>query len=87
VRDTVERLIEREPPLVVRIARSHGQREDRYMHLLCGPVDPGIAVAESPRRETATSGADLDGRLERIETVVEDLRAELAELRRRLEGT
>ncbi len=88
VRDTVDRLIQREPPLVVRIARSHGQREDRYMHLLSGPVDPGVAAMEPPPRRTPTASCDdLDGRLERIETVVEDLRAELAELRRRLEGS
>ena len=39
VRDSLERLIERDVPLVVRISRGRGQREDRYMHLLSGPVD------------------------------------------------
>jgi len=85
VRDTVDRLIERDPPLVVRIPRAHGQREDRYMHLLCGPVDPAAFAAEPARREPA-SRSGLDDRLQRMEDAIEALRAELAELRGRLDG-
>lgn len=39
VRHVLERLSQRENPLVERIPRASGQREDRYVHLLCGPVD------------------------------------------------
>lgn len=39
VRHTLERLGQRENPLIERIPRASGQREDRYVHLLCGPVD------------------------------------------------
>lgn len=87
VRDTVDRLVQREPPLVVRIPRAHGQREDRYMHLLCGPVDSAIAATESPRRAAEAPETDFGERLGRLETAIEDLRAELAELRRRLDGS
>ena len=38
VRQTLERLMQRAPALVVKLGRAAGQREDRYMHLLCGPV-------------------------------------------------
>jgi uncharacterized protein YceH (UPF0502 family) len=86
VRDTIERLVEREPPLVVRIGRASGQREDRYMHLLSGPVDPGIVATEPARREAAPSRADLEDRIERIEASLDELRAELAGLRHRLDG-
>jgi uncharacterized protein len=34
-------------PLVIKLARQPGAREPRWMHLLCGAVDPGVAVADS----------------------------------------
>ncbi len=41
VRHTLERLAEREAPMVRRLSRGGGQREDRYAQLLCGePVIP-----------------------------------------------
>lgn len=86
VRDTVDRLVEREPPLIVRIGRAHGQREDRYMHLLSGPVDPAIVAVEPARREAASSRADLEDRIERIEASLHELRNELGALRNRLDG-
>ena len=84
VRDTLDRLAQREPALVVRIGRTHGQREDRYMHLLCGPVDEerfAAAVASEPR---ASSRSELADRVETLEGDVASLRAELEELRRTL---
>lgn len=36
VRHALERLAERDTPLVRRLPRGSGQREDRYAHLLCG---------------------------------------------------
>jgi uncharacterized protein YceH (UPF0502 family) len=84
VRDTLERMAQREPALVVRIARAPGQREDRYMHLLCGPVDEAhfaTAVAPEPR---PSSRNDLAERVEHLEGDIAALRAELDELRRAL---
>lgn len=86
VRDTIDRLVQREPPLVVRIPRGHAQREDRCMHLLCGPVDLAIAATESPRRAAEAPETDFGERLGRLETALEDLRTELADLRRRFDG-
>lgn len=83
VRDTVDRLIAREPALVVHLGRAAGQREDRYMHLLCGEVD-----VEGWREEAAAaapvgggSRSELAERVERLESEVQELRAELASLR------
>ncbi|GAA0724232.1 YceH family protein [Dokdonella soli] len=83
VRDTLDRLIGREPSLVVRLARGPGQREDRYMHLLCGPVaaDAFVASAAAP---PIAARADLQERVERLEAEADALRAELAELRERM---
>ena len=84
VRDTLERLIERDVPLVVRISRGHGQREDRYMHLLSGPVDVG-AFVESVSASTHTAprrmaDAELHERVTALEGEVAALKEQLASL-------
>ena len=79
VRDTLDRLMQREPALVVRIPRGPGQREDRYMHLLGGPVDIP-AETEAPARSTPRAPG-LEERIARLEDEVASLRDELADLR------
>jgi hypothetical protein len=81
--DTIDRLIARDPPLVVRIGRASGQREDRYMHLLCGPVSIESLPAPASRGETAAR----DDRYEQLETRVEALERMVAELQSRLGST
>jgi uncharacterized protein YceH (UPF0502 family) len=80
VGDTVERLIARDAPLVVRIGRGAGQREDRYMHLLCGPVSAESVTRASREVEREPS------RVEALESRIEALENEVAELRRLLEA-
>lgn len=68
----LDELSEREPPLVVKLARAPGTREHRWAHLLAGPVDAPAAVpgdAESGRA-AVPAAAELQA-----------LRAEVAELR------
>ena len=87
VRDTLDRLIQREPALAVRLGRGPGQREDRYMHLLCGPVSAEM-FAESGAAGTSASSpsrGELQERIELLETAVGALRDELAALRARLD--
>ena len=72
VGDTLERLIARDPALVVRIGRSSGQREDRYMHLLAGPVS-AESLPTRPDRAQANS-ANLESRVEALEQAVVELR-------------
>ena len=89
VRDTLDRLVAREPPLVVCIGRAPGQREDRYMHLLCGEIDVDAyaAAATSLARSESPARADLGERFERLEAEVGRLREEVASLRERLDAT
>lgn len=89
VRDTLDRLVAREPPLVACIGRAAGQREDRYMHLLCGEVDvEAFAAAPSASaRSDSPARADLHERIDGLEADLRELRAELAELRRRVEDS
>ena len=77
--DTLERLIGRDPPLVVRIGRAAGQREDRYMHLLGGPVS--IEDLPAPKSRTGDSPdryAELEARIDALERDVSELRDKLA---------
>lgn len=48
----------REPPLVVKLPRSPGEREHRWMHLLCGDVD--VSAASGSVQESGYESA-LDG--------------------------
>jgi hypothetical protein len=85
ISQTLERLMQREPALVVKLGRAAGQREDRYMHLLCGPVSAAdfatAAVEDSPG--TSRRGG-LEARLEALEADVAALRGELEALRNRV---
>lgn len=78
VRAVVERLCTREPALVVNMGRSAGQREDRYMHLLCGPVVASSQpLAAQPASET---GIDLVERVAELEVLVAQLQDAVAAL-------
>jgi uncharacterized protein len=81
VRDTLERLIQRQPAFVVRIPHGPGQREDRYLHLLGGPVDVAAHAAAATTRAPSSSRADLEERVERLELDVAALRDAIAALR------
>jgi uncharacterized protein YceH (UPF0502 family) len=80
VRHHLERLLQRQPALVVQIPRGPGQREDRYAHLLCGPVDVAAVPARTVQRNEPEPAA-LEARVAALESDVAALRAEIAALR------
>lgn len=75
-----DRAEEKGGPLVVKLPRAPGAREQRWAHLLCGPVDPGSATSAA----TAADDPALAERVAVLERTVEQLRAELEDLRRQL---
>lgn len=82
VRLTLERLVQRSPALVLKLGRQSGQREDRYMHLLCGPVDEAaFAPTNRPASNERSERSDIDRRFELLEARVAELEAELQALR------
>ena len=75
LRHQLGRLIQR--GLAVQLPRAAGQREDRYMHLLGGPVSADqFAVASRPAAERS----GLEARVEALENEMAELRAQLARL-------
>jgi uncharacterized protein YceH (UPF0502 family) len=76
---SLERLCARIPPLVAKLPRQSGMKEQRYAHLLSGP-----AAAEAAERAPAPAAPDAD-RLGRVEAETAALRVEVAELRKALE--
>ncbi len=82
LRHHLDRLIQRQPALVVQIPRGPGQREDRYAHLLCGEVDVVALAARSPAQPVSeTASAELEARVGALESQVAALREVVAALR------
>ncbi|HLL72734.1 MAG TPA: YceH family protein [Pyrinomonadaceae bacterium] len=81
VETTLEDLMTRDVPLVVKLPRQSGQKESRYAHLLGGEIDVSTMETESAsstRVEAAT--LEVRGERERIARLEEELRAVRAEL-------
>ena len=68
-----------EGPLVVKLPRVTGQREERFAHLLCGAV----AVDAQPAAAAAEVGAERE-RIDKLEAEVGALRGELESRKARL---
>lgn len=80
VKHTLERLSQRENALIERIPRASGQREDRYVHLLCGPVDhsqlPAAKMASTtPSNALEERIAQLEERLAVVELELKILKS------------
>ena len=87
VETALQGLLEREPPLVARLAREPGRRESRYMQLFGGQPPPeSVTVQPTTPDEDAPRtalGDALPSRVARLEEEVRQLRAELEELKSR----
>ncbi len=81
VRSVLDRLASRLPALAVRLHRAPGQREERYMHLLCGAVSPDAAMSMADASEKSSSG--LSERVSQLESLVAQLQEVIAELQAR----
>ena len=64
-------------PLVTKLARASGAREQRWAHLLCGPVD---ATQTGASRSTDGTSGNTAERLDRLETEVAQLRETVQKL-------
>jgi uncharacterized protein YceH (UPF0502 family) len=84
VRHHLDRLIQRQPALALQIPRGPGQREDRYVHLLGGPVDMAAVtarIASSPASSAGDAASlALEARVQTLENEVAELRQMVAAL-------
>ncbi|RWM35678.1 DUF480 domain-containing protein [Mesorhizobium sp.] len=78
LRDNLDLLIGRRPPLVQLLERAPGQREERYVHLLGGPVE--VTAAAAPWQPAASSDTDLEARVRALEEEVAVLRTKIEAL-------
>lgn len=73
-----ERADEKGGPLVVKLPRAPGAREQRWAHLLCGPVEAAQEPQQGAAREAA--GSALEQRIAALESQVENLRSTVQNL-------
>lgn len=81
----LDELAEREPPLVVKLARGAGTREARWAHLLCGEVAaaaPAAAAAAGAGEPSVSLGelAALKAEQTRLAAEVQTLKGQLSQL-------
>jgi len=80
VHATLDRLSQRQPPLVAVLPRQPGTKESRYMHLFSGDVPP---VDSAMARVVPGALAESNG-ITRLEAEVAELRREVADMREQL---
>ena len=82
VQSTLQRMMQREPPIVKVLPRQPGTKEARYMHLLSGDEqESSVAVVAQP---SVTQNRDGNEALMRLENEVRELRQEVADLKEQL---
>jgi len=84
VHTTLQRLMQRDPPLVKVLPRQPGTKEARYAHLLAGDVESREPPAE-PGAAVAGGSADAD-RIARLEESVAGLQRDIADLQQQFAG-
>jgi len=82
VQATLQKLMQREMPLVKMLPRQPGTKESRFAHLLSGDVEGYVA----PPEVSSAPAAEDDGRIARLESEVAELRRKLADLRQQMES-
>jgi len=79
LQDLLDELIHRDEPLLLKIDRVAGQREDRYAHLLCGMPEFEQVVAKTIAGTSVGNKMDND-RITLLEKEVAELKEELKQL-------
>jgi uncharacterized protein len=81
---TLDRLAQRNPPLVCVLPRQPGTKESRYMHLFSGEPPADIAQALTAVQDSSADSAVDTDRLGRLEREVTSLRQDVANLQQQL---
>ncbi len=81
VQSTIQRLSDRQPPLMRVLPRQPGTKESRYVHLFAEDTWPTETLQQHP---ISVPRANSDSRISALEAEVASLRSEAAELRQQL---
>jgi uncharacterized protein len=81
---TLDRLAQREPPLVCVLARQPGTKESRSMHRFSGEPAEAMGTPAASPPDSAHAASPGNDRLSRLEDDVAQLRQELADMRAQL---
>jgi len=81
----LQKLMEREPPLVAVLPRQPGTKESRYAHLLSGEVAAAPATVSASAAVSAPVRTADDDRVAQLESDVAELRKEVAALRLKID--
>jgi uncharacterized protein YceH (UPF0502 family) len=84
VQSSLQKLMQREPPLVVMLPRQPGTKESRYAHLLSGEIDVGELA--SGRAAAAPADHGDRERIVRLEERVADLQRDFSDLKQVVEA-
>jgi uncharacterized protein YceH (UPF0502 family) len=82
VQSTLQRLMQRDPPLARVLPRQPGTKESRYKHLLAGDTEDEADVVQAPG--PAYTHSTDPARISHLENEVSDLRKELTDLKQQL---
>jgi uncharacterized protein YceH (UPF0502 family) len=80
----LDKLMQREPPLVAVLPRQPGTKEARYAHLLSGPVESTAFTAAETL--VAPESSASDERIAQLEATVAELKQDLSELRQKIDN-
>ncbi|HTZ56968.1 MAG TPA: YceH family protein [Acidobacteriaceae bacterium] len=84
VQSTLQRLMQRDPPLVVMLPRQPGTKEARYAHLLSGEVTETAPIARASEH-AGSSTAQLEAELAALREEVAQLREQVERVLRLVE--
>jgi uncharacterized protein YceH (UPF0502 family) len=82
--EKLDALCAKTTPYFVRIPRVAGQREDRYMHLLCGKPDLEAIAAMSSAGSVKIINSQDDGRVAQLEQRVDELTKDVQQLQQKI---
>jgi uncharacterized protein len=80
VDDVLQKLMNREKPLIIKLPRQTGMKESRYMHLLSG--EPEIITPVNEIKDTSSNDND---RITKLEAELESLKNEVNEIKTQFE--
>ena len=79
VQFSLQRLMQRDPPLVKMLQRQPGTKENRYAHLLAGEIEEA-SVERTPLSALPRTISEDNNRINRLEAEVAELKSEITSL-------